>query len=237
MISWLRALACRRWLRRRQIKLSLDRRRLPRGAELWMESGVSIGDVLPAFRQLRVGAMTYIRSGCELINVAQIGRFCSIGNQVIIGQERAGHPLDWVSSHPFQYTGTALSYEGSGPAAQIGHDVWIGREAIIMEGVRIGTGAVVAARAVVTADVPDYGIVAGSPARLLRYRHSEALRAALLASAWWELPPAQLQGLPLDRPEAFLAALTAAQRPPSGHRQVRVTRAHYADCTGEEMWQ
>lgn len=234
MIAWLRALACRRGLRRWQIKLSLDPRRLPRQSVLVMEHGVSIGDVLPAFRQLQVGALTYIRSSCELINVKQIGRFCSIGNQVIIGQERAGHPLDWVSSHPFQYTGTALNYEGSGAAACIGHDVWIGREAIIMEGVRIGTGAVVAARAVVTADVPDYAIVAGSPARILRYRHSEALRAALLASAWWELPLEQLQRLPLDRPDAFLKALPL-ERPSAKYAAVRLTRDRFEAYASEEM--
>ena len=70
----------------------------------------------------------------------------------------------------------------------IGNDVWIGSGAMILSGVTIGDGAVVAARAVVTKDVPPYAIVAGNPARLVRYRFDEATIAALLEAAWWELP-------------------------------------------------
>lgn len=121
---------------------------------LQLEEGCAISRVQAAFSTLHVGTMTYIRSESELLNVSRIGRFCSIGNSVVIGQEKAGHPLDWVSTHPMQYTGTPLHYVERGEPAEIGHDVWIGREAMIMEGVKVSTGAVIAARSLVTCDVP-----------------------------------------------------------------------------------
>lgn len=225
MFKALRAALCKRWLRRRGFKLSVAIHALPRHGVLELEEGASIGEVLTGFTHLRVGAMSYVRSACELLNVRCIGRFCSIGNDVVIGQEKAGHPLHWVSSHPFQYTGTALTYEGCGVPAEIGHDVWIGREAMIMEGVRVGTGAVIAARAMVTRDVPPYAVVAGTPARIVRYRHAPELVAALLDSAWWELPADVLRGLPFDDPERFLAGVAGlAERKPASYRRVVVSR-------------
>ena len=75
---------------------------------------------------------------------------------------------------------------------RIGHDVWIGRSAIVLAGVEIGHGAVVGAGAVVTRDVAPYAIVAGNPARLIRFRFDETTRMRLLASRWWELDEATL---------------------------------------------
>lgn len=225
MFKALKATLCRRWLRKRGFKLAVDVHALPGKARLVLEEGASIGEVLGAFEHLQVGAMSYVRSASELLNVARIGRFCSIGNAVVIGQERAGHPLGWVSSHPFQYTGTALHYAAPGKPVEIGHDVWIGREAMIMESVTVGTGAVIAARAVVTRDVPAYAVVAGTPARILRYRHPPQVIEALLASAWWELPVDVLQSLPLNEPEAFLSAIAALREPRRmSCRQVEVSR-------------
>jgi virginiamycin A acetyltransferase len=70
----------------------------------------------------------------------------------------------------------------------VGHDVWIGAEALVMPGVRIGHGAVVGARAVVTRDVPDYAVVAGNPARIVRRRYAEDVAARLVAIGWWHWP-------------------------------------------------
>ena len=70
----------------------------------------------------------------------------------------------------------------------IGNDVWIGRNAIIMDGVTVGTGAIVGAAAVVTKDVPPYAIVAGVPARIIRYRFDEGTVKRLLANRWWDYP-------------------------------------------------
>ena len=70
----------------------------------------------------------------------------------------------------------------------IGHDVWLGSGAIVLSGVTIGHGAVVAAHAVVTRDVPPYAIVGGNPAKVIRYRFDEETVAALLEAPWWDLP-------------------------------------------------
>ena len=204
VISRLNALLCDRWLKRRGMKLSGSILDLRKNASLTLEEGVAIGAALMRFKSLHVGQMTYIRSSAELLNVSRIGRFCSIGNAVVFGQDKVGHPLDWVSSHPFQFTDTALSYAPDVAPLEVGHDVWVGREAIIMEGLKIATGAVIAARAVVTHDVPAYAVVAGIPARIIKYRHSPEIIAGLLSSAWWNLPVGQLTQMPMNDPELFL---------------------------------
>ncbi|MBK6637324.1 MAG: CatB-related O-acetyltransferase [Rhodocyclaceae bacterium] len=172
-----------------------------------IEEGASIARGSFSCSELSVGAHSYLRSGCELINVKSIGRFCSIGNNVIIGQERTGHPLDWVSTHPFQHTDGRTLYAHQNLPAVVENDVWIGRDAIIMEGVRLGTGCVVGARSVVTKDVPPYAIVAGVPARFIRTRHPESLVAELLKSCWWERSPDVLKSLPMNSPSEFLGKL------------------------------
>ncbi|MEV4016041.1 CatB-related O-acetyltransferase [Nonomuraea angiospora] len=70
----------------------------------------------------------------------------------------------------------------------VGHDVWLGYHAMVMPGVHIGHGAIIACGAVVVDDVPDYGIVGGNPARLIGRRHSDAGIGRLLALAWWDWP-------------------------------------------------
>lgn len=225
MIKTFKAARCKRWLRQRGFKLGAAIHELPKEAVLRLEEGASIGEVQTAFTALSIGAMTYVRSKSELLNVSLIGRFCSIGNAVVIGQERAGHPLNWVSSHPFQYTGTTLQYSASGQPVEIGHDVWIGREALIMEGVKVSTGSVIAARSLVTEDVPPYAIVAGTPARVVRFRHAPELIVRLLDCAWWELPIDVLQRLPLDEPVHFLNMLVESpQHKTAIYKQVEISR-------------
>lgn len=147
--------------------------------------------------QIAAGAWTYGRpkvrfpeSGARLT----IGRYGSIadGVEILLG---GNHRTDWVTTYPFPALPglwpEAAAIEGSDTTrgdVTIGHDVWLGSQAMILSGVTIGTGAVVAARAVVTRDVPPYAIVGGNPARVLRLRFDEADIAALLASRWWELP-------------------------------------------------
>ncbi len=95
---------------------------------------------------------------------------------------------------------------------------------MVMEGVKVGTGAIIATRAVVTRDVPPYAIVAGTPAQVIRYRHPPEIIEGLLASRWWELDSAFLTGLPLDRPREFLAALEAREAPRAAYRRMTITR-------------
>lgn len=189
-----------------------------------LEEGVSLGQCQPGFRSLAIGAYSHFRSGTELLNVASVGRFCSVANDVVIGQDKSAHPVDWVSSHPFQFEGTGLSYSPPDVPAHIGHDVWLGRGAMILEGVNVGTGAIVAARALVTRDVPPYAIVAGIPARVIRYRHSPLLIEALLASQWRTLPLPALRALPLDRPGAFLTQLETLDVAVARYRVAKMTK-------------
>lgn len=117
-----------------------------------------------------------------------IGNYCSIADGVtlFLGGE---HRTDWVTTFPFSVLLDEAKAVKGHPKTKgdvvIGHDVWLGRECVVGSGVTIGHGAVVGARAVVTRDVPPYAIVAGNPARLIRYRFEPPVIAALLASEWW----------------------------------------------------
>lgn len=176
-------------------------------------------------RHLSIGAHTYIRSDSKLSTVSSIGRFCSIGNNCFIGQEKNTHPSDWVSSHPFQYTGTGLSYKPVISNVTIGDDVWIGHSAMIMEGVKVGTGAIIATRAVVAHDVPPYAVVAGVPAKVVKYRHPPQVIQRLLESKWWECDIGFLQRLQLDDPEAALPEIISKrQHNLANYRQHEITR-------------
>ncbi len=110
--------------------------------------------------------------------------------------------MEWVGMSPVFYEGRdsvkAKFSQHARPPAQrvlIGHDVWIGRSAIVLPGVTVGDGAVVGAGAVVTKDVPPYAIVAGNPAQLIRYRFDEPTVQRLQATAWWLLDDAALRRL------------------------------------------
>lgn len=129
-----------------------------------------------------------------------IGSFCSIGTGasfVMAGNQ--GHRHDWISTFPFfflpdepAFAGARNGYRPAGDTV-IGHDVWIGAEAMIMPGIRVGHGALIGARAVVTRDVEPYAVVAGNPARVIRMRFGEAERAMLLEMRWWDWTDHQLR--------------------------------------------
>jgi phosphonate metabolism protein (transferase hexapeptide repeat family) len=146
------------------------------------------------------------------IAYARIGRFTSIASHVRINP--GNHPMERASQHHFTYR--AQAYElGEDEAdffawrrshgVEIGHDVWIGHGAIILPGRKVGSGAVVGAGSIVTHDVPEYAIVAGNPARLIRHRFPEPITTRLLALRWWRWPHARLKAalpdfrsLPID---------------------------------------
>ncbi|MDD3313196.1 CatB-related O-acetyltransferase [Pseudodesulfovibrio sp.] len=121
-----------------------------------------------------------------------IGKFCSIGSGAIFMMAgNQGHRHDWVSTYPFHYMpefSTAEDGFRRKGDTVVGNDVWIGSEAMIMPGITVGHGAVIAARAVVTRDVPPYGIVGGNPARLIRHRFGDDDIKRLLELAWWDWP-------------------------------------------------
>lgn len=120
----------------------------------------------------------------------RVGSFCSIANEVVIfgGGE---HRTDWVTTFPLRIAfDDPLARKDGIPASKgetkIGNDVWIGFRAMVLSGVTIGDGAVIGAGAIVTVDVPPYAIVAGNPARVIRYRFSPNEIEKLLALRWWD---------------------------------------------------
>jgi len=121
-----------------------------------------------------------------------IGAFCSIAEEVgIFVGSHGRHTVDYVSTYPIgMIFGKSPKKIASKTAVgnmsvSIGNDVWIGRGAMIMAGVTIGDGAIVAARAVVNKDVPPYGVVGGVPAKLLRMRFSSCVIDKLMTLQWW----------------------------------------------------
>lgn len=219
----------RRLLLDRQLKRSLAQHRcrldsgirgLRRDLQLTLEHGVKLHQVKINAHELSIGAYTDIVSGTELQNVSSIGRYCSIARNVTIGQNRKSHPLEWLSTHSVL---ASLRHQVEGvpkvdetvPQTVIGHDVWIGMDVLILEGVTIGTGAVIGAQSLITKDVPPYAIVVGSPAKVQRYRFEPHVIEGLLASQWWNLTPHQLAELPMEDPVKMLEALKGFAVPDS----------------------
>jgi virginiamycin A acetyltransferase len=121
-----------------------------------------------------------------------IGKFCALARGVKFIMNGANHKLDGFSTYPFQIFGNGwekvtpqtgeLPYKGD---TVIGNDVWIGYEAVIMPGVQVGNGAIIAAKSVVVSDVSPYTIVGGNPAKPIRQRFEDDVVQALLEVAWW----------------------------------------------------
>ena len=126
-----------------------------------------------------------------------IGRYCALAAGVRFLMAGANHAMSGVSTFPFtifggdwaQRTLDLLQAIPSRGDTVVGHDVRLGYEAVVMPGVHIGHGAIVAAGSVVGSDVQPYGIVAGNPARLVRRRFEDADVERLLRAAWWDWPP------------------------------------------------
>lgn len=128
-----------------------------------------------------------------------IGRYCAIATGVRFIMNGANHRLDGLSTYPFDIFANGwervapspddLPYKGD---TVIGNDVWMGYESLVMPGVRIGDGAVVAARSVVTSDVDPYTIVGGNPAKLIRRRFGQEAVDELLKLAWWDWSPEEV---------------------------------------------
>jgi virginiamycin A acetyltransferase len=124
-----------------------------------------------------------------------IGRFCAIASGVRFLMPGAIHADLGPSTYPFGVFGAGwaatMDIVMSAPSrgdTVVGHDVWLGYSALVLPGVQIGHGAIVAAASVVAGDVPPYAIVAGNPARVVRTRYSEGDVARLLRAAWWNWP-------------------------------------------------
>lgn len=141
----------------------------------------------------KIGAYSYIAPGASIV-FANIGKFCSIAQNVSIGLGK--HEMNTISTSPIFFsiknaTGykwtTKNSFEEYN-LVNIGNDVWIGMNALIKGGIIIGDGAVVAAGAIVTKDVPPYAVVAGIPAKVIKYRFPVVTITKLMEVKWWNLP-------------------------------------------------
>lgn len=129
-----------------------------------------------------------------------IGKFCAIasGTKFIMGP--ANHRISSVTSYPFHVFGGVWSERTPDHLSQlpfkgdivIGNDVWIGRESVVMPGVAIGDGAIIAAYSVVTKPVPPYSVYGGNPARFIKKRFGDSLIDLLLALRWWDFEPEDL---------------------------------------------
>ena len=152
------------------------------------------------------GKYTGMNESCFLAR-GSIGSYCSIGARTSINP--FNHPTDWLSIHEFQYHGKAYDWvdeyndfdrlqrtSDMFQVVKVGNDVWCGHNVNLMGGVSVGDGAIIAAGAVVTKDVPPYAIVAGVPASIKRLRFSERTIERLLRVKWWELELSELSGLP-----------------------------------------
>lgn len=188
--------------------------RLVGSSELMAEPPIRmLGSLVVRGGRTQVGAFTSLADGCESQS-ATIGRYCEFAPGVLVGA--TGHPLTWLGVNSFQYKKATWGWHPSadrsevidpeaggrasfrGEPSVVGHDVWIGAKVVILRGVTIGDGAVVAAGAVVTEDVAPYSIVGGIPARPIRDRVDPATRERLLELAWWRFSPNQLAGVQFD---------------------------------------
>ena len=144
---------------------------------------------------LPISAGHYSFSHSAFVDPVTIGNYTSIGENVsVFGYE---HPTNLITTSPILYDQHLPLFSSADtssltaiqrpdhPITHIGHDVWIGRNALIKSGVKVGTGAVVGAGSIVTKDIEPYSVVAGSPANVIRKRFDESLIKELLKSEWW----------------------------------------------------
>lgn len=124
-----------------------------------------------------------------------IGKFCALAKGVQFIMNGANHKLSGISTYPFQIFGNGWEKIAPAPGdlpfkgdTVVGNDVWIGYQALVMPGVKVGNGAIISSRSVVTSDVPAYTVVGGNPARPIKVRFEPDAVAQLEKLAWWNWP-------------------------------------------------
>lgn len=148
---------------------------------------------------VKMGRYSYMGKNNSVAN-AKIGAFCSIASYCAIGG--GAHAKDFVSTSPVFIKGKNIFNKNFAnieveinKSVTIGNDVWIGESVFINDGIRIGDGAIIGAHAVITHDVPPYAIVAGVPAKIIRYRFSDEEIKKLEKIKWWEWDEKKLENM------------------------------------------
>lgn len=156
-------------------------------------------------RRVEVGLWSYANN--STLSDVRIGRYCSIGRYCNLGA--SNHPTEWITTHPIAFRiGQRGQVFNSRSPAVIGNDVWIGDHVTVLRGVTVGDGAAIAAGAVVTKDVQPYAIVAGIPARVIRFRFPDNIIDELLALRWWEYGEAAIEDIRLDKIEQAVGIIS-----------------------------
>lgn len=168
----------------------------------------------PALRNCAIDKTAVVGSGSNCINVnmgrysymgknnsvcnTSIGAFCSIASYCAIGG--GGHQSNSISTSPVFEDGRNVFGKNFGSSqkteqnpVEIGNDVWIGEGVFINDGITVGDGAIIGAHSVVTRDVPEYAVVAGAPAKVIRFRFSDEEIGKLLKIKWWDWPEEELR--------------------------------------------
>lgn len=196
------------------IARAISKIRIPaiRNCEISNSAFIDTGCVI---NNCSIGRYSYLNENCN-VTKARIGSFSSIGSNCQIGG--GIHSLVYVSTSPVfckksncfnkSFSSSKLDGQDAG-SVKIGNDVWIGTNCYIKAGVTIGDGAIIGAHAVVTHDVQPYSIMAGVPARLIRYRFEADTIMTLLDMKWWEWSEDKLNkyGQFFDSPESLIQAV------------------------------
>lgn len=190
---------------------------------LYVEYSPSPEDVRicrPSYAPVRL-----IRYGTLPCPQSTIGRYCSLNDESYL-MPHGNHHLEFVTTYRFdQIMGVEPKLTGRDGPITIGNDVWTGFGSIILSGVTVGDGAVVAAGAIVTKDVPPYAIVGGVPANIIRYRFDEETRRALLRIRWWDWTEPKVRSHVDQLASSDIAAFIERHDPAEPH-------AHCEACLG-----
>ena len=188
----------------------------------YLEGNLDIGDFSCINRsEIGAGAGVGVSS---YISDSRIGRFTMVGSRVSIGGFE--HPLDWLSVAAFQWGQSIENWKISNEEriklslnekpkykiTEIGADCWVGNNAIIKSGIKLGIGSVVGAGSVVTKNVGDYEVVVGNPARHLKFRFDEKIRKDLIESQWWNLGFENLCTLDFSNPIIALNQISCLRK-------------------------
>lgn len=175
---------------------------------------ISKEDDLKGCNHCIIGRNTGLNENVIVSSHTVVGRYCSIASYVQIGPNE--HSMEFLSTGWIDETDSTVMatiiQESTNKITYVGCDVWIGANVVIKRGVAVGPGACVGAGAVVTKDVPPYAIVAGVPAKILRFRFPEHIVKDLLDSQWWTLEPHVIKTLPWKNVEQCIAVLKKIRR-------------------------